>query len=155
MKFIWILFAIFIALKILHVFKIFIFDFKNVHPILDFLTRRGKFISYFYDFYLFFYAIFPRNLKKTRRADWAEPSRRPAPSPLSSPRTTPPSPCPWRTRAAPPPHLAPSPKLLPPLPIYTPPLSLLSCYFSMKYFGREKIIKTKMILVSIFERTQI
>ena len=60
--FIWILFAIFIALKILHVLKIFIFDFKNVHPILDFLTRRGKFISYFYDFYLFFYAIFSAEL---------------------------------------------------------------------------------------------
>ena len=56
--FIWILFAIFITLKILQVLKIFIFDFKNVHPILDFLTRRGKFISYFSNFYLFFYAIF-------------------------------------------------------------------------------------------------
>ena len=32
----WILFAIFIAFKNMHVFKIFIFDFKNVHPILDF-----------------------------------------------------------------------------------------------------------------------
>ena len=42
---IWILFAIFIALKILHVFKIFILDYKNVHPILDFLTRWGKFVS--------------------------------------------------------------------------------------------------------------
>ena len=48
--------------KIMHVFKIFIFDFKNVHPILDFLTRRGKFISYFSDFYLFFYAIFSAEL---------------------------------------------------------------------------------------------
>ena len=48
----------FIAFKNMHVLKIFIFDFKNVHPILDFLTRRGKFISYFSDFYLFFYAIF-------------------------------------------------------------------------------------------------
>ena len=55
---IWILFAIFIAFKNMHVFKIFIFDFKNVHPILEFLTRQGKFISYFYDFYFFFYAIF-------------------------------------------------------------------------------------------------
>ena len=55
---IWNLFAIFIALKILHVFKIFILDYKNVHPILDFLTRRGNFISYFSDFYLFFYAFF-------------------------------------------------------------------------------------------------
>ena len=27
----------------MHVFQIFIFDFKNVHPILDFLTRRRKF----------------------------------------------------------------------------------------------------------------
>ena len=59
---IWILFAIFIAFKNMHVFKIFIFDFKNVHPILDFLTRRGKFISYFSDFYLFFYAILPAEL---------------------------------------------------------------------------------------------
>ena len=33
---IWNLFAIFIAFKNMHVFKIFIFDFKNVHPILDF-----------------------------------------------------------------------------------------------------------------------
>ena len=60
--FIWILFAIFIALKILHVFKIFILDYKNVHPILDFLTRQGKFISYFSDFHLFFYAIFSAEL---------------------------------------------------------------------------------------------
>ena len=42
------IFAIFIALKILHVFKIFILIKKNVHPILDFLTRRGKFIFYFF-----------------------------------------------------------------------------------------------------------
>ena len=58
----WILFAIFIAFKNMHVFKIFIFNFKNVHPILDFQTRRGKFISYFSDFYLFFYAIFSAEL---------------------------------------------------------------------------------------------
>ena len=57
-EFIWILFVIFIAFKNMHAFKIFIFDFKNVHPILDFLTRREKFISYFSDFYLFFYAFF-------------------------------------------------------------------------------------------------
>ena len=37
---IWILFAIFIALKILHVFKIFIFDFKNVHFVLNIRFRR-------------------------------------------------------------------------------------------------------------------
>ena len=42
---IWNLFAIFIALKILHIFNIFILDYKNVHPILDFLTRWGKFVS--------------------------------------------------------------------------------------------------------------
>ena len=73
MEFIWISFAIFIALKILHVLKIFIFDFKNDHPILDFLTRRGKFISFISDFYLFFYAIFSAELKKKRaRADWAK-----------------------------------------------------------------------------------
>ena len=59
---IWNLFAIFIALKILHVYKIFILDYKNVHPILDFLTRRGKFISYFSDFYLFFYELFSAEL---------------------------------------------------------------------------------------------
>ena len=52
----------FYCIKILHVFKIFIFDFKNVHPILDFLTRRGKFISYFSDFYLFFYVLFSAEL---------------------------------------------------------------------------------------------
>ena len=59
---IWNLFAIFIAFKNMHVFKIFIFDFKNVHPILDFLTRRGKFISYFSDFYLFFCKLFSADL---------------------------------------------------------------------------------------------
>ena len=53
----WILFAIFIAFKNMHVLKMFIFDFKNVHPTLDFLTRWGKFISYFSDFYLFFYEL--------------------------------------------------------------------------------------------------
>ena len=54
----WILFAIFIAFKNMHVSKYLFLILKNVHPILDFLTRRGKFISYFSDFYLFFYAIF-------------------------------------------------------------------------------------------------
>ena len=52
------LFAIFIAFKNKHVSKYLFLIFKNVHPIIDFLTRRGKFISYFSDFYLFFYAIF-------------------------------------------------------------------------------------------------
>ena len=61
-EFIWNLFVIFIAFKNMHAFKIFIFDFKNVHPILDFLNRWGKFISYFSDFYLFFYAIFSAEL---------------------------------------------------------------------------------------------
>ena len=65
----------------MHVFKIFIFDFKNVHPILDFLTRRRKFISYFSDFYLFLYAIFSAEhiLKKkyTRLPDWAEAQPKP------------------------------------------------------------------------------
>ena len=41
----------------MHVFKIFIFDFKNVHPILDFLTRRGKFILYFSDFLMYLFKI--------------------------------------------------------------------------------------------------
>ena len=54
----WNLFAIFIAFKNMHVFKIFIFDFKNVHPILDFLTRRGKFISYFFFFFFTFLRLF-------------------------------------------------------------------------------------------------
>ena len=55
-------------LKICMFSKMFIFDFKNVHAILDFLTRRGKFISYFSEFYLFFYAFSSRNFfkKKTR-----------------------------------------------------------------------------------------
>ena len=44
--------------KILHVFKNLFLCQKNVHPILDFLTRRGKFILYFLDFYLFFYEFF-------------------------------------------------------------------------------------------------
>ena len=52
------IYRILFAFKNMHVFKLFIFDFKNVHPILDFLTRRGKFISYFSDVYLFFYAFF-------------------------------------------------------------------------------------------------
>ena len=63
---IWNLFGFYLQfllhLKICMFFKIFIFDYKNVHPILDFLTRRGKFISYFYDLYLFFYAIFSAEL---------------------------------------------------------------------------------------------
>ena len=63
----------------MHVFKIFIFDFKNVHPILDFLTRWGKFISCFSDFYLFFYAIFSAEQfkKNTRLPDWAEAQPKP------------------------------------------------------------------------------
>ena len=68
----------------MHVFKIFIFGFKNVHPILDFLTRRGKFISYFSDFYLFFYELFSAELilKKNARAPTgtkAQPTARLAP----------------------------------------------------------------------------
>ena len=35
---------------------------KNVHPILDFLTRRGKFILYFSNFYLFFYELLSAEL---------------------------------------------------------------------------------------------
>ena len=54
------LFAIFIAFRNMHVFKMFIFDFKNVHPILDFLTRREKFISYFSDFLFIFLCNFLR-----------------------------------------------------------------------------------------------
>ena len=40
----------FYCIKNMHVFNIFFLIYKNVHPILDFLTRRGKFISYFSDF---------------------------------------------------------------------------------------------------------
>ena len=64
----------------------------NVHPILDFLTRRGKFILSFLDFYLFFYELFSaeRIKKKQRRADWAERSRArlPARPASSSSRTS-------------------------------------------------------------------
>ena len=56
------LFAIFIAFKNMHVSKYLFFISKNVHPILDFLTRRGKFILYFSDFYLFFYELFSAEL---------------------------------------------------------------------------------------------
>ena len=84
----------FIAFKNMHVFKIFIFDFKNVHPILDFLTRRGKFISYFSNFYLFFYAIFLRNLFKKKYAPapaGPSPTDGPPVAPLLSPHdATPP-----------------------------------------------------------------
>ena len=45
-------------IKILHVFKNLFSCQKNVHPILDLLTGRGKFILYFLDFYLFFYVLF-------------------------------------------------------------------------------------------------
>ena len=51
----------FYCIKNIACFKIFILVYKNVHPILDFLTRRGKFISYFSDFYLFLF-IFLRNI---------------------------------------------------------------------------------------------
>ena len=55
----WILFAILIALKKYCMFsKIYFLCKKNVHPILDFLTRRGKFVLSFLDFYLFFYEFF-------------------------------------------------------------------------------------------------
>ena len=52
----------FYCIKNIACFQNIYFDLKNVHPILDFLTRRGKFISYFSDFYLFFYAIFSAEL---------------------------------------------------------------------------------------------
>ena len=77
----------------MHVFKIFIFDFKNVHSILDFLTRRGKLFHIFLIFIYFSTYYFPRNLfkKKRPRADWA---KGPADGP---PRA---SPLPARRRAA-------------------------------------------------------
>ena len=53
------------------------FVLKNVHPILDFLTRRGKFILYFLDFHLFFYELFSaeRIKKNARRPTGPKPSR--------------------------------------------------------------------------------
>ena len=58
----WILFGfylqILVALKKFARFQNCIFVSKNVHPILDFLTRRGKFILSFLVFYLFFYELF-------------------------------------------------------------------------------------------------
>ena len=54
----------FYCIKNIACFQNIYFDLKNVHPILDFLTRRGKFILYFSDFYLFFYAIFFAELIK-------------------------------------------------------------------------------------------
>ena len=115
---IWILFAIFIAFKNMHVFKMFIFDFKNVHPTLDFLTRQGKFISYFSDFYSFFYAIFFAELKKKdARADWAKgPADGPPPRPLLLPHaagvrprhgSSPPPRCPLPQASSPPLHIYP------------------------------------------------
>ena len=53
--FIWILFAILIALKKYCMFSnIYFLCKKNVHPVLNILTRQGKFVSVFLDFYLFF-----------------------------------------------------------------------------------------------------
>ena len=84
----WILFAMFIAFKNMHVFKIFIFAFKNVHPILDFLTRRGKFIHIFLIFIYFSMHFSSRNLFKKntrlRRLGRAQPTARPV-APLLSP----------------------------------------------------------------------
>ena len=46
----WILFAILIALKKLHVFKTAFLCQKNVHPVLIILIIRGKFVSSFWIF---------------------------------------------------------------------------------------------------------
>ena len=54
----WNLFAILLHYKNIACFQNFILCQKNVHPILDFLTRRGKFILSFLDFHLFFYDFF-------------------------------------------------------------------------------------------------
>ena len=85
--FTWILFAILIALKILHVFKKLFLCQKNVHPILDFLTRRGKSILSFLDFYLFFYEFFRGAYLKKLRA--ARPGRSPAEPPARPRRLLP------------------------------------------------------------------
>ena len=83
----------FIAFKNMHVFKIFIFDFKNVHPILDFLTRWGKFISYFSDFYLVFYAIFSaEHIKKNALARLGRGPVEARPTPPESAGSTKPPP---------------------------------------------------------------
>ena len=52
----------FYCIKNIACFQNIYFVLKNVHPILDFLTRRGKFILYFSDFYLFFYELFSAEL---------------------------------------------------------------------------------------------
>ena len=46
------------CIKKLHVFKTAFLCQKNVHPVLIILTRRGKFVLSFLDFYLFFYEFF-------------------------------------------------------------------------------------------------
>ena len=48
----------FYCIKNIAFFQNIYFVLKNVHPILEFLTRRGKFILSSLDFYLFFYEYF-------------------------------------------------------------------------------------------------
>ena len=43
-------------------FQNFILCQKKVHPVLNILTRRGKFVLYFLDIYLFFYELFSAEL---------------------------------------------------------------------------------------------
>ena len=52
----------FYCIKNIACFQNIYFVLKNVHPILDFLTRRGKFILYFSDFYFFSVNYFPWNI---------------------------------------------------------------------------------------------
>ena len=76
----WILFAILNALKTLSVFKTTFLCQKNVHPVLNILTRRGNFVLSFLDFYLFFYECFGGTFKK-KNSRRARPGRGPAEPP--------------------------------------------------------------------------
>ena len=52
----------FYCIKNIACFQNIYFVLNKCSPILDFLTRRGKFILYFSDFYLFFYELFSAEL---------------------------------------------------------------------------------------------
>ena len=59
---------------------------KNVHGVLIILTRRGKFVLPFLDFYLFFYEFFSAECLKKRAPDRAEAQPSGRPSRASPPR---------------------------------------------------------------------
>ena len=80
----------FYCIKNIACFQNIYFVLKNVHPILDFLTRRGKFILYFSDFHLFFCELFSaeRFKKNALRPTGPSPAEPQAgPSAPSSSRT--------------------------------------------------------------------